>query len=139
MTRLCTGLTVVGGTALICGLAAGLVAEVSRLSRGRPSAPIVAAAEVLVSAGLICGAALLGAAAMWRMAIRRQPPQRQAHFAAGLLRRQHTEPRPGLIGTAEPPAWPQTPCYAPAPPKPVPPGVAKRAPEVAHYPRHDQG
>lgn len=139
MTRLCTGLTVVGGTALICGLAAGLVGEVSRLTGGRPSPPIVAAAEVLVSAGLMCGAALLGAAAVWRNAVRRQPPQRQANFAAGPLRRQHTEPPPGLIGTPEPLAWPQAPCYPPAPPNPAPPGVANRAPEVAHHPPQDQG
>ena len=79
--RLCAGLTAVGGMLVIAGIALGLAGETTRLDGGRGWHPIVAAAGVLLIAGLLCGAALVAAMAAWRLSVQwyRGPARGQAN------------------------------------------------------------
>ena len=79
MVRLCTALTVIGGTLLVVGRATGLVGEVTRATSGRGSHPALGVAEILIVSGMLCGAALLATVAGWHVSIQlRHPPRRVA-------------------------------------------------------------
>jgi hypothetical protein len=69
---------------VIAGMATGLAGETARLDGGRGWHPIVAAAGILIAAGMSCGAALATAVAAWRLSIqwRLRSPHVQATMTA---------------------------------------------------------
>jgi len=95
-TRLCVGLTVVGGILVIAGLATGAVGETLRLDRGHGWHGAVLAAEILIATGMSGGMLLVAAVVVWHLSIQwrrhapRGPVSRET-FAGGSAQHKMTQ------------------------------------------------